>query len=272
MRTSADASSLDVVDTSIVRFIRARLELTHQERAICVIAGPWGIGKTTAVESFIDRNPGNCVAVKVEQGTMSRGASPLFILQQIIEALRPRLRRTPRGKLSTGYWPLRQLAYRYLAEWREQRQPNCAGMPRLSIVFDEAQYLSRDAIEMLRFWNDEDRTVAPFPVGLIFIGNSEFILDEAKGQSVLSGAVRSRALFLETLSYDEVSDDDIVKFFKTLGQYDDSALALLLDYFRRPRIRRDFRTMNRLHRAVRRRDPEGTITAAVARAILFDDV
>ena len=200
------------LETSVMRFMSTRLEITHLERAICVIAGPWGIGKTTAVGSFARSHSNVCVIIKVEQGAMSRGASPVFVLQQTIQALRPFFGRSPGGKLTSAYWPLRQMLHKHLHEWVIQ-QSETAGHPvdpRLTLIFDEAQYLSRDAIEMMRFWNDTDRTVTPFPVGLVFVGNSEFALEErANGQSVLSGAVRSRALFIESLDYGDVPDEDV---------------------------------------------------------------
>jgi DNA transposition AAA+ family ATPase len=207
--------SAGAVETSVVRFIRTRFEVTHEERAICVIAGPWGIGKTTAVNWFASKKTGNCAVVKVEQGSQRRGASPIFALQLAVEAIRPLIGRTPRAALSNACWSLRRMLYDHLEEWRSQRQPadGIHDAPRFTFVFDEAQYLSRDAIEMLRYWNDVDRTVSPFPIGLIFVGNSEFALEAGTaGDSVLTGAVRSRALFLETLEYDDVDNGDIQAF------------------------------------------------------------
>src|SRR5690349_7596308 len=98
-----------LVETSVVRFIRARLEITHQERAICVISGPWGIGKTTTVDAFALQKAATCVVVKVEQGSSRRGASPVSVLQQSLEALRPHIGRSPRATLSNAYWSLRQM-------------------------------------------------------------------------------------------------------------------------------------------------------------------
>ena len=269
---AADVQSHKIpIETSIVRYIRTRLQVTHEDRAICVISGPWGIGKTTAVEAFARANAGQCIIVKIEQGSMKRGASPVFVMQQTLEALRPLVNRSPRATLSNAYWSLRQMLYKCTADWRSQWQVNSTTSddPNLSIVFDEAQYLSRDAIEMLRFWNDVDRTVMPFPIGLAFVGNSEFALEEKQnGISVLSGAVRSRSLFVETLNYDDVSDDDISSFLQSCGPYDADAISFMLSYFRRPRVRRDFRTIMRLDSSIRRRSPDSAISIAAARSVL----
>lgn len=259
------------IETSVVRFIQTRLQVTHEDRAICVISGPWGIGKTTAVETFARANSGHCVIVKVEQGSMKRGASPVFVLQQTLEALRPLVGRTPRATLSNAYWSLRQMLYNYTSEWLSQSGKNfpTPDDAKFSIVFDEAQYLSRDAIEMLRFWNDADRTITPFPIGLAFIGNSEFVLeDNPSGQSILSGAVRSRALFVEALSYEDVIDDDISSFLRDCGPYDEDAILFMLRYFRRARVRRDFRSLARLDSSIRRRSPGQPISYAIAHSVL----
>lgn len=109
----------------------------------------------------------------------------------------------------------------------------------------------------------------PFPIGLAFVGNSEFALEEKpNGLSILSGAVRSRSLFVETLSYNDVSDDDISSFLRACGSYDADALSFMLGYFRRPRVRRDFRTILRLDASIRRRSPDSTISIAAAQSVL----
>jgi hypothetical protein len=260
------------VETSVVRFIQARLELTHQERAICVISGPWGIGKTTAVDSFVREKAGACAVVKVEQGSSKRGASPVAVLQQSLEAIRPHIGRSPRAALSNAYWSLRQMIYNYLGEWRSENDCRLAPdqHPLFTIIFDEAQYLSREAIEMLRYWNDGDRTITPFPVGLVFVGNSEFALEEnAAGQSALSGAVRSRALFVEALEYSDVTDADIISFMASRGPYEPDAMSLVLSYFQRPRVRRDVRSMIRLDNLFRRRSQGAPISLETVQTALL---
>lgn len=262
--------SADPVETSVVRFIRTRLQMTHEEQGICVLSGPWGIGKTTAIECFAKNNCGRCVVVKIEQGSMARGASPVFVLQQTIEAIRPLIGRPPRATLSNAYWSLRLMLYNCIRDWLDADGAQSGGpLPPLSIIFDEAQYLSRDAIEMLRFWNDTDRTVTPVQVGLMFVGNSEFVLQEnSRGDSVLSGAVRSRSLFIEALTDQDVSDDDIALYLRSRGEYQTEALSLMLDYFRQPKVRRDFRSIKRIDDVLRRKSPNAPIIAENVRALL----
>jgi hypothetical protein len=220
---------------------------------------------------YLPRTRQTCVVVKVEQGSSKRGASPVAVLQQSLEALRPHIGRSPRATLSNAYWSLRQMLFNYLTEWRTQHQStaNHDQSPFLTFIFDEAQYLSREAIEMLRYWNDVDRTTTPFPVGLIFIGNSEFALEEnGGGQSALSGAVRSRALFVEALEYEDVTPADVRSFMQSRGPYEADAVSLIVAYFQQRRVRRDMRNMVRLDEVFRRRSGGAAVTLDVVKAVL----
>jgi hypothetical protein len=111
-------------------------------------------------------------------------------------------------------------------------------------VFDEAQNLSRDALEVLRFWNDNDRCYAPFPIGLIFVGNNEYSLAaNGQGDSVISAAVADRALYLQTFAYDEVTDEDLAMVLAANGVADPAAIAMILRSFG---ARRSVRSLRRL--------------------------
>jgi hypothetical protein len=170
------------------------------------------------------------------------------------------------------------MLHSYLHEWSarwnpEPIEPSASAAPRLTLVFDEAQYLSPDAIEMLRYWNDGDRTVTPFPLGLAFVGNSEFALEEdASGQSHISGAVRSRALFVETLAYEDLTDEDLRSVMESRGGYEPDAMALIIRQFAGRRVRRDLRSIIRLDEALRGQSPRATISASLVRAELALEV
>lgn len=56
----------------------------HQRRRISVFAGPPGIGKTTAIDEFSRRRPGEIAVVKVAR----RNAREVLVLQHTLEALR----------------------------------------------------------------------------------------------------------------------------------------------------------------------------------------
>lgn len=166
------------VATSIARRLMTRMQATHERRRISVFAGPPGIGKTTAIDAFSERAPGNIAIVKVAR----RNAREVLVLRHMLESLR-RLGGSAHTHFPTSVWELRSDVFGALCAWagadvaaaRKGDYP-VEGFPRLTLVFDEAQNLSRGAIEALRYWNDSDRCYAPFPVGLVFVGNNEFSL------------------------------------------------------------------------------------------------
>jgi hypothetical protein len=122
---------------------------------------------------------------------------------------------------------------------------------------------------MLRYWNDADRTVTPFPVGLVFIGNDDFALKEdVRGDSVISGAVRSRALFIESFDYDDLTAEDIVAFVRSRGVNDPGAISAIADYYTQPRVRRDLRQLERLLVRLSLLAGEGPVTQSIARDAL----
>jgi DNA transposition AAA+ family ATPase len=272
------------VATTVARHLLSRLRVTHQERGISVFSGPWGIGKTTAINAFAAEKFGSCVIVKVEPRG-KKGASPVSVMKQAVEELSPliragskdrRLARTGRAATRDSHWHLRLNIYNLLSEWEPlieyRREVEYAEelevavsveQPRFTFIFDEAQYLSREAIEMLRYWNDTDRTTTPIPVGIIFIGNNEFSLEEdSAGQSVISGAVRSRAFFIEPLDYGDITDQDLVLFAQSRGVTDAGAIAEIVRYYSSPRISRDLRHVERILATLSRRSNGAPVTAA----------
>jgi hypothetical protein len=269
LASAAEAGDRPFVETSIARLFASRLSLTHMERGISVISGPWGIGKTTALDAFVAAQEFQAVVVKVDPGSSKRGATPIAVMQLVIEAMHEMTeRRNVRGTLSNAYWSLRKMIFDEFVdvigtdqmEWEHHR---------FTIIFDEAQYLSRDAIEMLRFWNDGDRTTTPIPIGLVFVGNNEFALQEDNsGQSVLSGAVRSRALFIDCLEYADISDSDLILFLQSRGIDDAAAIAATVTYFSQPRVRRDFRQVERFVGIFKRKAGDGAVTAKIVRDVL----
>ena len=116
---------------------------------------------------------------------------------------------------------------------------------RLTIVLDEAQNLSREAIELLRYLNDEGAGYAPFQVGLLFMGNNEFALKTgASGESVISAAVADRALFVEGLSYKDLTPEDLRLVIDQRLEITDDALELAVANLMK-RADRSFRAVNR---------------------------
>lgn len=268
----AENSPLPFVETSVAKTMLSRMSLTHEECGISVISGPWGIGKTTAIDAFAASHEYQCAVVKVEPGANRRGATVGRVLQCVVESLRRMNGDLLGTQLSNSTWTLRQMVHTKLVEVFGAEELSRGLLPRFTFILDEAQYLSKEAIELLRFWNDRDRTSTPFPVGLIFVGNNEFAMGESLGnESVLSGAVRSRLLFEVPLGYEHVGDTDLTLFAQSRGVVDPSALRDFVDYFSQPRVRRDLRNAERLLTACRRQAGDVKIGHAVVRKILFGD-
>lgn len=191
-------------------------------------------------------------------------------MRQVVEALRELNGKKLGTQLSNATWTLRQQIY------TELETLNSDEFVPFTFIFDEAQYLSREAIEMLRYWNDKDRTTTPFPVGLIFVGNNEFAMAESLGgESVLSGAVRSRLLFEEPLSYAHLDDTDLTLFCQSRDMTDPEAIRAVVAYFstangksRRSPPKRDLRQLERLITAFHRRASNKPVTAEIVRSVL----
>jgi len=264
--SAPEESPRPFVETTIARHLLNRLRMTHEEKAISVFSGPWGIGKTTALDAFHEAHEGSCVIVKVEPGMRGKGAAPARVIQFVAESLQHQAGK-PRAIVSTGYLALRQLIYTHMLD---MFGPECVELrPDFTFIFDEAQYLSREAIEMLRYWNDGDRCTTPFPVGLVFVGNNEFSLQEdMSGHSAISGAVRSRALFIEPLDYTDVTDTDLVLFAQSRGIGDAAAIAAIVAHYSAPRAKRDLRNVERLLATLQRRAAGQPVTRQIVQSFL----
>lgn len=258
------------VPTSVSRRLIARMEITHQRRRISVFSGPPGIGKTTAIDRFRAENPGGVAVIKVAR----RSAKEAMVLQHSLVAVRS-LSGSSSLVVPSTIWELRSALFRALHEAadlnaaairRSGASPEQEG--RLTLVFDEAQNLSREAIEVLRFWNDADRCYAPFPIGIIFVGNNEFALAGSSAESVISAAVADRALFLQTLDYDDVTDDDLRLVLDAHGRLDDAAVGAILRSFGGSRPIRSLRRLIDILEELEAFSSGGRITGALVRQVL----
>lgn len=262
------ANAMPFVETSVTKLISMRMKITHEECGITVVSGPWGIGKTTSIDHFAAAHADECMIVKIEPVQSKKGAGPLPVLHQVAEAMVNRYAPHTYVGVSSPQWDVRRHIARILANLPFPKGTT-SETRRFSFIFDEAQYLNRQAIEMLRYWNDGDRNNFPFPVGLIFVGNNEFALEEnIKGESVLSGAVRSRLMFEVPLAYTHVGDHDLVRFAQSRGVNDEGALKDFVEHFSDPRVKRDLRSAEQLLRVFRRRAGDGPVTHEIVQSIL----
>lgn len=123
--------------------------------------------------------------------------------------------------------------------WDAQRRGDDG---RITIVFDEAQYLAREALDELRFWNDQPDDSVPVKLGLIFVGNYELSLKvDDEGKTVISRAVGDRARFIEALDYSEITNDDLAMFARSRGIDDPEAVTAVVRHFSAPRAIRSLR-------------------------------
>lgn len=231
----------EYVATSISRSIIARLDRVHRLRGIRVYSGPPGIGKTTALRLFAREHCGDVAVVTVPPGPKG-GVGVVMAGHLIVEAIYKATGRNVVPSLATNRIEQRTELFQAICDWANvpvsERRRGLSGFDcsPLTIIFDEAQNLSREAIEMLRYLNDGDTGYSPVTIGLAFLGNNEFSLAvNADGGCVLTDAVRDRAGPPELLTYDHVTDDDISLFIDSRCEIADDALSLVVRYFaRRP--------------------------------------
>ena len=259
------------IATSIARRLIVRMHAAHDRRRIAVYAGPPGIGKTTAIDALCRELPDGIVVVKVAR----RNAREVLVLQHVLDAIR-RLAGSPSLHFPSSLWELRGDIFNAICGWagaepaaaRRAEYP-AADFPKLTIVFNEAQNLSREAIESLRYWNDTDRCYAPFPLGLVFVGNNEFSLQtDLDGRSVISAAVADRALYVQTFDYSDVTDDDLRLYLEARGIVDDQVVSTLIHYFSERRVSRSFRRVQDLLIELNEFTDGGRIDAEVVRSAL----
>lgn len=258
----------DIVPTSIARSMGRCLCETHQQRGISIFSGPPGIGKTTAIAAFEAEYPSQVAVIKINRTK----ASIRLVMQHAVDAVRLI------GSRNNGYVyqdanqvrkqladEIRHWSYNRTHDYSLSPDPG----PRLTFVFDEAQNLSGGAIEALRYWNDEDRCYAPFPIGLIFVGNNEFSLKSDRfGQSVISQAVADRALFTESFEYSDLTNADIGLFLRAHGIEDEAAILALVKHYSAPRAIRSLRAVLRNIKALKDEAAGQPVTLDIVRAVL----
>ncbi|CAN7588797.1 ATP-binding protein [Phenylobacterium sp. LjRoot219] len=256
----------DFVATSLARRLFARMQDTHERRRISVFAGPPGVGKTTTIDEFVRRRPGEVVVVKVSR----RNAGEILVMQHTLEALSPLTGCSPHPS-HMAIWSLRRRLFEATRAWAggdaalaSETSSAIGGDPRRTVIFDEAQNLSREVIEALRYWNDGDRCYAPMPLGLIFVGNNEFSLAGGPSQCVISAAVADRALYLQTFDYEDIADEDLKLFIDARGGVEGDAVEAILRSLRIQRAPRSFRRLSDLLDDLERE--------AGARCVSADDV
>lgn len=238
----------EYAETPMSRGLLMRFERVHRYRSIGVLSGPPGVGKTTAARRFVDGRLHESLHITMpsagRKGLIPLAASDI-ILDTIWNIASPRWGRPdePGGRYARLAGSFNQAIRSYFGIGRDDGPD--PSKCRLTIIVDEAQNLSREAIELLRYLNDEAAGYSPFAVGLIFLGNNEFALKSgANGQSVITDAVADRALFAEALSYQDLTEEDLRLVLEPQLEIEDAALDLAIRCLM-ARPNRSFRTAKR---------------------------
>lgn len=224
------------VPTTVARTILSRMYIVHKAQRIAIFSGPPGIGKTTAINEFIAANPGQAEVVTIRK----EKAATRLVIQFALEAVR-RITGNIDGHVYADTYSVGRQFRQEVAKLANQASFNDEE-PRLTLIFDEAQTLTKSTIEELRHWNDGTGRDLPFKIGLVFVGNQEFSLKSTgSGQSVISAAVADRARFIESFDYSDLTDQDLAAFIQTHGIADTEAVSTIVRHFSGPRAIRSFR-------------------------------
>jgi hypothetical protein len=180
---------------------------------------------------------------------LKRGATGPQVLQQLLLALRG-LSGNPTRYVTNATSELE----RYIgieierAGGNRRRDEDGELFPRLTIIFDEVQRLTNGAIDALRGYNEPHYyCIGTFPIGLIFVGNSELSLSVgASGTTILDAGMDDRLLYKERFSYEDVLAQDLESFIRARGIEAEQPLHAILRHFSQPRAQRSFRQVTDL--------------------------
>jgi len=245
--------------------------MAHHENRILVVSGPWGIGKSSAIKEFITQGF-YAVVVKCRPASAKKGRSARDVVKHTAEILGDYMGYKPTLDNITSMSVLENAVSKMIERWPpywEAKNVYFAKPPNLTIIYDEAQYLSRSAIDYLRYWNDVDQTITPFPVSLAFIGNPDFALDDSYGESVISGALESRADPAFKLNYGYVLDDDLKRFIHSRNIVDPKIVNSLIAYCSQHPKGRDLRQLDRKIFRILQRADGGEVTPEIVNSIIL---
>ncbi|MNS48472.1 hypothetical protein D3C72_810460 [compost metagenome] len=242
----------EYVATSVSTAVLANANAAHQRQRIAVMSGPPGIGKSKAIEALRKALSGSCVIAKVGGKDIRATAA----LQAVAIQLRRLSDPGTTSWVPAGRTELQRHIFASMCAARGLNSTHAhAGVyqretfGRMTVVFDEAQSLSRDAIEALRFLSEPDSQ--PIPFGLVFIGNAEFAMaPKGDRKSVLTAAVEDRAAYVEEFHYADVLDDDLILYAEARGVVETATLDAIIDFFGPDGPAREIRSLRKLGQAI----------------------
>ncbi len=184
-------SEIEYADTSISHEIYSIIRVCQVKGGFAIACGDAGIGKTKAIKKYIKDNPNNSVLITV---------NPCFTsVKSILKIVAERIGATPE-KSKDALWL------------------SVAGKLRdgMVLIFDEAQHLTLQTIEVLRsfsdYFNDKGQTL-----GIIFIGNVETVGRIGSKKAEFSQIV-NRTKQTKIYSVSEIKREDIQKLFPIIAE------------------------------------------------------
>lgn len=117
--------SVPLVETENLRRILNAIQIAHEERDIAVIAGPAGVGKTTALRKYVAENPNGSILIEVDESM-----GKIALIREIAEKL---------GIDRNGSHV--ELVRRVAATLADKD---------MIVIIDEADYLNDGALELVR--------------------------------------------------------------------------------------------------------------------------
>lgn len=117
--------SIPITPTETFNRVTRAVTMAHQNKDIALVVGEAGVGKSTALQAYVEANPHNAVIIKVDK---------IMTKQTLVQDLAEALGYEPKGSVPA----LAAKVYRTLAD-RD-----------MVVIIDEADYLKDDALELLR--------------------------------------------------------------------------------------------------------------------------
>jgi DNA polymerase III delta prime subunit len=236
------------VETSLSRHLTIRLKTTQDARSYMIFSGNWGVGKSETLYRFARTHKGKSLLLTVERGARKVGTLQIHLMEQIIRMLREVLNKKPLKTYPHGFHSCQEALLPLFCEYFDvfyQHMPFDDNGPKLLLIFDEAQFLSRLSIEMLRAWGDGTSASVPYPMAIALVGNDEFdVKPTNRDESQISGAVDSRALFVEKFGDYDLLDDDLLAIMHSRGLTNPDCTDRFIAYFSQDGMRRDLRRLD----------------------------
>ena len=186
-------SEIEYADTSISHEIYSIIRVCQVKGGFAIACGDAGIGKTKAIKQYLKDNPNNSILITI---------NPCFTsVKSVLSKL----------ALSIGAVPEKSKDALWLSVANRLRD----GMV---LIFDEAQHLTLQTIEVLRsfsdYFADKGQTL-----GIIFIGNIETIGRVGNKKAEYSQIV-NRTKQTKIYSVNEIKREDIQKLFPIIANED----------------------------------------------------